>query len=214
MKQTMNFLFTTWEGGGNVTPALEVVRKLVAHGHRVRVLAEECNRPESEAAGATFVPWRSAPSRKSRSRECQPYKDWAAPTPQEGLLHVFKEVWCGPALAYAQDTINELRREPADLVVTSETLFGVMAGCEKLGQKFVTLAPNLSLAPLPGVPPMGPGQPPARTEQEKAMHAEILKGTLALFDAGLPAVNAAREALGLKPLGHLLDQLQSAEAEL
>jgi hypothetical protein len=36
-----------------VTLALEVMRKLAARGHRVRVLSEECNRPEAEAAGAT-----------------------------------------------------------------------------------------------------------------------------------------------------------------
>ena len=27
MTGPLNFLFTTWEGGGNVTPALEAVRK-------------------------------------------------------------------------------------------------------------------------------------------------------------------------------------------
>jgi hypothetical protein len=51
MKQRMNFLFTTWEGGGNVTPALEAVRKLVARGHHVRIMSEECNRPESNRRG-------------------------------------------------------------------------------------------------------------------------------------------------------------------
>ncbi len=42
-----HFLFTTWEGGGSVTPALTVVRKLVARGHRVRVMSDRCNRPEA-----------------------------------------------------------------------------------------------------------------------------------------------------------------------
>ena len=124
----MNFLFTTWEGGGNVTPMLKTVRKLLANGHRVRVMSEECNRPESEAAGATFTAWQRAPSRKDRSPESQTFRDWAAATPQEGLLIVIRDHWCGPALAYAEDVIEELRRESADLVVTCEALFGVMAG--------------------------------------------------------------------------------------
>lgn len=214
MRKRMNFLFTTWEGGGNVTPALETVRKLVARGHQVRVLSEECNRPESESTGATFRPWRRAPSRTDRSRESQAFRDWAAATPQEGLLSVIRDIWCGPALAHAQDVIEELQREPADLVVTCEGLFGVMAGCESLGQRFATLCPNISLAPLPGVPPLGPGLPPARNEQERALHAEIREATVALFDAGLPALNAARTALGLAPLAHLLDQFHSATVEL
>jgi MGT family glycosyltransferase len=214
MRKQMKFLFTTWEGGGNVTPALEAVRKLVACGHRVRVMSEECNRPESEAAGATFIPWRSAPNRKDRSPESQTFQDWAAATPQEGLLSVIRDVWCGPALCYAQDVIEELRREPADLVVTCEALFGVMAGCESLGQRFVTLCPNISLAPLPGVPPLGPGLTPARNEEESAMQAEIARACRAMFDSGLPALNAARASLGLGPLECLLDQFRSAQTEL
>src|SRR5690348_18232289 len=84
MSARKKFLFTTWEGGGNVTPALEAVRRLVARGHDVRVLSEACNRPESEAAGARFRAWGRAPSRADRSPESQTCRDWAAATPQEG----------------------------------------------------------------------------------------------------------------------------------
>jgi len=210
----MNFLFTTWEGGGNVTPALEAVRKLVARGHRVRVMSEECNRPESDAAGAAFRAWDRAPSRKDRSPESQTFRDWAEATPQEGLLSVIRDVWCGPSLAYARDVIDEVRREPTDLVVTCEALFGVMAGCESIGQKFALFCPNISLAPLPGVPPLGPGLTPARTAEERAMHAGIAQAITSMFDSGLPVLNAARAALGLRPLARLLDQFQPAVVEL
>src|SRR6185437_9875222 len=144
MNPRMNFLLTTWEGGGNVTPALEVARKLISRGHRVRVMSEECNRFESRAAGAEFVSWKSAPNRNDRTPQSQTFCDWAAPTPQEGLMSVVRDIWCGPAHLYAQDVIEELKREPADLVVTCEGLFGVMAGCESVGQSFVTLCPNIS----------------------------------------------------------------------
>lgn len=207
----MTFLFTTWEGGGNVTPVLDAVRKLVARGHRVRLLGEECNRPEAEAAGAAFVAWNRAPSRRDRSRHSQTANDWAAATPQEGLLSVIRDVWCGPAHDHAHDVIEELRREAADLVVTNEALFGVMAACESLGQRFAILSPNISLAPLPGVPPLGPGLAPARSEQERAVHAEIATAVEGMFDSGLPALNAARAALGLGVLGHVIDQFAAAE---
>ena len=214
MLRQLNFLFTTWEGGGNVTPALVVARKLLARGHRVRFMSESCNRPEAEHAGATFVPWKCAPNRTDRTRHSQTCADWAAPTPQEGLLSVIRDTWCGPALAYARDVIEELRREPADLVVTCEALFGVMAGCESIGQKFALLCPNISLAPLPGVPPLGPGLPPARNDQERKMHRQIAKAAEGLFDSGLPALNAARAELGLDPLEHVIDQFRRAAVEL
>jgi MGT family glycosyltransferase len=209
-----NFLFTNWEGGGNVTPAVEAAGALVRRGHRVRFMSEDCNRASAAAVGATFVSWTRAPNRADRRRASQPYQDWAAPTPQDGLLAVIRDIWCGPALRYAEDVIAELRREPADLVVTNEAMFGVMAGCEALRQPFVSFSPNISLAPLPGIPPLGPGLPPARTAEERLQHAAIAQATVALFDSGLPALNGARAALGLPPLAHVLDQLDAAELQL
>ncbi len=60
-EKSMSFLFATWEGGGSVTPALTVARKLRARGHRVRVMSDRCNRPEAEAAGASFIARCSTP---------------------------------------------------------------------------------------------------------------------------------------------------------
>jgi MGT family glycosyltransferase len=89
-----------------------------------------------------------------------------------------------------------------------------MAGCESIGQKFVTLCPNISLAPLPGVPPLGPGFAPARNEEERELHARVAQAAMELFDSGLATLNAARAALGLGALSHVLDQFQAASAEL
>ncbi len=61
------------------------------------------------------------------------------------------------------------------------------------------------------MPPMGPGLPPARDDAERALHAEIAAGTAQMFAAGLPALNAARAALGLAPLADVLDQLRAAD---
>jgi MGT family glycosyltransferase len=209
-----SFLFTTWEGGGNVTPAREAARKLAARGHRVRFMSEECNRREAESAGAAFVAWKRALSREDRGRDSQTCRDWDAATPEEGLLSVIRDVWCGPALTYAQDVVDELRREPADLVVTSDALVGVMAGCESVRQRFAILSPNISLSLLPGMPPLGPGLAPARTPEERAMHAEIARAAQAMFDSGLPALNGARAALGLGAVAHVLDQALEADVEL
>ncbi|MGQ0700747.1 MAG: nucleotide disphospho-sugar-binding domain-containing protein [Panacagrimonas sp.] len=214
MSDRKKFLFTTWEGGGNVTPTLEAARKLIVRGHAVRVMSDECNRKEAEAIGTSFVAWTRAPSRKDRSRGSQAFRDWAAATPQEGLLSVIRDIWCGPALAYAEDVIEELRRESADLVVTNESLFGVMVGCESIGQNLAMLSPNISLAPIPGIPPLGPGLPPARTPEQRAQYAEIAKACDAMFASGLPALNAARAELGLAPLRHLLHQFRAARREL
>ncbi|HXZ68623.1 MAG TPA: glycosyltransferase, partial [Alphaproteobacteria bacterium] len=136
MIKPLNFLFTTWEGGGNVTPALEVVRKLGARGHRVRFMSDECNRPEAEANGASFVHWTRAPNRQTRDAATEVIRDWAAATPEEAMGGIMRDLVGGKALDYAQDTIDELRREAADLVVTCELTIGVFAACESVGQRF------------------------------------------------------------------------------
>lgn len=209
-----NFLIATWEGGGSVMPALTVAKKLADRGHRVRVMSDRCNRPEAEASGASFIPWTKAPSRSDRSRESDTFRDWEATTPQEQIKLVMERIWTGPALDFAEDVIAELRREPADLVISSEMLMGVMAGCEAIGQRFVALTCNISLFPIPGVPPIGPGLLPAQTAEEQAFHREVAVGNEALLAAGLPALNAARRLLGLGRLARIADQLDAAEAVL
>lgn len=211
--RSKSFLFATWEGGGTVAPMLTVVRKLLHHGHHVRVMSDACNRSECEAAGATFVPWTRAPSRPDRTPASETIRDWAYEGPA-GLQNAIDTLWAGPALAYAEDVIAELERQPAELVVTSEMLFGVAIACEAVGQPFCYLAANISLFPLPGVPPLGPGLAPPRTEAEVALHAEMRDGVVALFDHGLPAINTARAHLGLPPLAHAIDQAEAAQAVL
>ena len=214
-RDPLKFLICTWEGGGSVGPALTVARKLVERGHEVRVISDQCNRPETEAAGATFVRWTRAPSRPARSRETDNLGDWQLDTPQAQIRHVLERIWTGPALAYAEDLIEELRRRPADLVVTSEMLFGTFVGCEAIGQRHAILTCNVHLFPIPGVPPIGPGLIPAATPEEEALHAEIAEGGRQLLDAaGLAAVNAARTAFGLAPIATLADQHAGAEALL
>ena len=206
-----NFLLTTWEGGGSVTPNLTVARKLDDRGHRVRVMSDRVNRLESEAAGAVFVPWTTAPSRADRRRESDVIREWHAADAVEGFTRALHRVMAGPALDYARDLMAELEREPADLVVANDMLFGVPLGCEALGQRMALLTCNISLYPMAGVPPLGPGLPPARSAADEALHAQITAANVAMLDSALPALNAARQALGLKPLATLTDQHAVAE---
>lgn len=208
-----SYLIATWEGGGSVAPSLTLARKLRARGHRVRVMSDACNRRETEAAGAEFVPWVNAPSRPDRDPESDPVRDWEFEGPA-GLMQVMDAVWSGPALAYAQDLMAELRREPADLVVTHEYMFGVIIGCQAISQPYCLFMANVSLFPMPGVPPIGPGLPPARTEAERAMHSEISQVVVQMFDHALPAVNAARAALGLPALDHTIDLIGDSKGTL
>ncbi|MFG1479192.1 nucleotide disphospho-sugar-binding domain-containing protein [Xanthobacter sp. V4C-4] len=202
-----SFLLATFEGGGSVPPFVELARRLVARGHRVRLMSDACNRPEALAADARFVPWTTAPSKIGRGRAFDYFQDWAAPTPFEGILAACRAVFTGPALAFAGDVMNELAREPADLVVANELLFGVHLGCEAAAQNTVLLGVNINLFPAAGALPMGPGLMPARSADEAAAHEAMRTAIREALDAAtLPGFNAARIALGLAPLASLADQ--------
>lgn len=209
-----SFLFTTWEGGGNVGPAIIAATRLLKRGHRVRFQCDEASRGDAEAAGLEFRPWAKAPNRPSRSPSTCPVRDWEATSPQEGIQRLMDKLIYGRSLDYARDVIDELEREPADLVITSEMLPGVMAACESRGQCFAVLAANLCFYPIPEMPTFGPGLPPPRSPEEEALHAQIKEGSIAMFDLGLDALNQTRQALGLSPLKHAVDQIHATRSYL
>src|SRR4051812_3524730 len=144
-----DFLLATWEGGGTVPPVLTVARRLLARGHRVRVMLDSCACADVEAAGAEFVAWSRAPSRPDRSSASDPARDWEAVSPPEKFARLRDAVMTGPALAYAQDTLAELARRQADLVVSSEMLLGVMAAAEAAKRPLAVLSTNVSCSRCP-----------------------------------------------------------------
>jgi MGT family glycosyltransferase len=202
-------LFTTFDGGGNVAPIMDVAERLLARGHDVRVMSDAVNRDEVDAVGARFRPWTRAPNKAVRDRDLDP-RDWAAVTPEQALSEMVQYFMCGLALAYAEDVMAELEREPADLVINFDMLLGVMAGCEARGQRLALLSTMVSMFPLPGVPPFGAGLVPARSERDRAAHAEVARAMQNVFDSGLVPLNEARAKLGLGPLAHVLDQANAA----
>jgi MGT family glycosyltransferase len=206
-QRPLNFLFTTAHLGGNVSPVMPVVRQLVAAGHRVRVMSDSVNRSDAEAVGANFRPWSRAPNRADRAREGDP-PDWSV-SDEEGIGMVAQFLG-GTAQAYAEDTIEELKREPADLVVCSDMLLGPMLGAEAVGQKLALLGTMISFFPLPGIAPLGTGLGIARNVEERAVQDAARLEMTAIFDSALPELNAAREHFGLAPLAHLADQCAAA----
>jgi UDP:flavonoid glycosyltransferase YjiC (YdhE family) len=64
---------------------------------------------------------------------------------------------------------------------------------------------------MPGAPPFGGGLPPPEDEGVAELYVRIAAATRGAYQSGLPAVNAAREGLGLAPLADMLDQLDVAQ---
>lgn len=207
-----DYLFASFEGGGNVPALTSAIRRLRARGHTVRVLADDAMRADVQQAGATFVPWTTAFNRPDRSKETCPLRDWEATEPGGGLSLVLDRLTIGPAASYAADTLAELRRAPADALVGIDVLFGPLIGGQAAGVPVAVLAANISLlTPIPGMPPAGPGMAPPVTAEEHAMAAGAAAWFSDQVNQRLPVLNAARAGLGLPPLTDGFDQTRQAD---
>jgi MGT family glycosyltransferase len=206
------FLFATWEGGGHVQPMLLAARGLIDRGHAARVISDACNAPDAAAAGVPFCTWSRAPSRPDRSPATDPLKDWLAKSPMDVIQGLVNGVMCGPSAGYAADTLAALDDFDADVVVSQELLFGVMAAAEARRKPLALFAANVwPLPTLPDAPPFGAGVRPAETDGMREFYGRLAAMTRGAFQAGLPALDATRAGLGLAPLADVFDQLNAAD---
>jgi MGT family glycosyltransferase len=205
------FLFTVWEGGGETPPILSVVRAVVAAGHEVTALGDDVLGPDIEAAGATWVPWATAPNKRSYSPDEDLARDWEARTPLGAFQRFRDGIAFGPSPRYARDTLAQLHRDRPDVVVNPTLMFGAQAAAEAAGVPQAILLTCSYVIPGTGAAPYGSGWAPPRNGLERMRLKAMDRLALKLWGTGLPPLNAARAELHLPPLAHPFDQIHAAE---
>jgi UDP:flavonoid glycosyltransferase YjiC (YdhE family) len=115
-------LFVTWDGGGNVPPALALAEELSKRAHRVRFLGHAVQAEKIEARGFGFI----------RSPRAQPFSSMAKNSPFT-MLAMFADSGMGA------DVVATARAERFDLVVIDCLLVGVLAAVKKAGLRYVVL---------------------------------------------------------------------------
>jgi MGT family glycosyltransferase len=210
-KTMSKYLFTLWEGGGETPPILSLIRALAAEGHDVAALGDEVLGADIEAAGAEWVPWTTAPSKRSYSPDEDLARDWEARTPLGAFRRFRDGIAFGPSSRYAQDTRAELARRRPDVVVNPTLMFGAQAAAEAAGIPQAVLLTCSYVVPGTGAAPYGSGWAPPRNGRERLRLKMMDKLALRLWATGLPALNAARAELGLRPVAHPFDQIHAAE---
>jgi UDP:flavonoid glycosyltransferase YjiC (YdhE family) len=120
------FLFATWDGGGNVPPAIGIAAELASRGHDVRFLGHRAQADQFADAGRQFTAYPTAAD----------FSATAGPSLGQ-LLGNFAD------RAKGRDVIAELDARPADLVVVDCYLFGVMHALREAGRPYVVLEHSL-----------------------------------------------------------------------
>ena len=206
----MRILVAGWDSGGGVEAVQTVVRRAAARGHQVRVLGTEGLRSRFESAGAEFRVYRYAPDNDCRSAATDLVREWEARTPLGVFARVRDRVMFGPAREFCRDVVEELDREPADVVVVDTLIPSALSGAEAAGCPSVLLMHGPYLMPRPDAPPPGRGFMPARGRlghwRDRAAASLIMR----VFRTAMPALNLARAEFGLAPLGGLADVMATA----
>src|SRR5271166_3181896 len=128
--------FVTWNGGGNLAPALAIAQELHRRGHRAVFLGEDTQRPAVEAAGLAFTGYTQHPP---------PAGPPATAAERQRLL--MSGTWLNMRLA--DDLVATLACEPADAVVIDCMLAGVLARSAEFGAPAAVLVPGLYHSVLP-----------------------------------------------------------------
>jgi UDP:flavonoid glycosyltransferase YjiC (YdhE family) len=207
----MKILVAGWDSGGGVEAVQTVVRRAVQRGHQVRVLGTEGLRDRFESAGAGFRVYRYAPDSDCRRPETDLLKEWEARTPLGVFARVRDRLMFGPARAFCRDVAEELRRDPADVVVVDTLIPSALSAAEAAEVPSVLLMHGPYMLPHDGAPPFGTGWPPARGALGRLRDRAAESVVMGAFRTGMPALNQARAELGLAPLHGLLDLAAAAD---
>jgi UDP:flavonoid glycosyltransferase YjiC (YdhE family) len=206
----VHVLAALWDGGGTVPAEVGVVRRLVAGGHSVTVVADPTVEADVTAAGGEHRDWTRAPHRRSPAPEDDVFRDWECRTPVGVLGRLCDRMITGPAAAYAADVREQLAERPAVALVASGPLLGALIGAESMNVPAVALSANIYSRPAPGLPPFGSGMAPGSGPLGRARDRALNSLALSLWNRRLPQLNAARAQFDLPPLTEVWGQWDRA----
>jgi UDP:flavonoid glycosyltransferase YjiC (YdhE family) len=197
---SQEFLFVLWAGGGNVPPQLTLARRLVARGHRVRMLAPAVLRESIEAAGIAFEPYGETPEHDESVPEHSLVRDFEARSKAGAIAASRDNLVAAMARPVAADVLATLERRSADVVAFDFLLAGGLFAAEKAAVPAVMLIHTIYPFPAPGLPPFGMGWAPmggplgkVREQIGRLIYRRVYGGPL------LSPFNEVRAGLGLEP---------------
>src|SRR5579875_1823202 len=118
-------LFVTWDGGGNVPPAVGIASALRARGDAVEILGHEVQRDAIESSGFVFHASRSARPWSSRDRH-------SGPTAPLDYAQVFADRGFGTDLVH-------VAADGFDRVIIDGLLIGAMEVAASAGLPYMPL---------------------------------------------------------------------------
>jgi MGT family glycosyltransferase len=217
-----SFLFTMFQGGGNLHLIVPIVRELTARRHHVRVLAGPSiwapypPPPTSlleriTGAGASAIPLPVPAQNPHQAAPRQPglIFGWTPKTLNKARYLGIASWW---APAWATAVAAQLADDRPDALVADYLLLGALAAAERGEVPAGVLVHNATYpGPVPGAPPPSSGFPAPRTALDRLRDrawAAAMRRTAARNV--LPSLNRARASLRLTLLQAPFEQYERA----
>ena len=136
------FAFVTWDGGGNVPPAIGIAHELAARGHSIDFIGYEVQRKRFEAAAFGFTVLRRSGG----------FDIYSATDPAERLTRLIANVWACPE--HLEDISDAANSSGADVLVVDFSMLGALAAAAQLTIPVAVLAHSTVTGLVP--PPESP----------------------------------------------------------
>lgn len=123
-------LFVTWDGGGNVPPALGIAAELTRRGHTVRFLGHPSQRRALTGVGFTAEEFRHA-------------RPWSVTDAHSEMTAPVRYASVFTDRGMGDDLVESVARTPTDLVVIDSLLLGAMTGAARANVPYALLVHTL-----------------------------------------------------------------------
>jgi UDP:flavonoid glycosyltransferase YjiC (YdhE family) len=136
------FAFVTWDGGGNVSPAVGIAQGLAARGHDVVFIGYEVQRPHFEGRQLPFVALRRTGG----------FDIYATSDPGQRITGLMANVWASPD--HLDDIPDALAATSSDVLVVDFSMQGALASAIRSATPTAVLAHSAIAGLVP--PPESP----------------------------------------------------------
>lgn len=186
------YLAYTSPAKGHLYPILPTLTELRRHGHQVAVytLAAEVER----LRGLGFAAFPLEPAVEARTLD-----DWRASSPL-GALQITLQTWANRARHDGPALLRAVAEHRPDGLLVDINAWGAIAAAETAGLPWATWCPYFLPVPSRDAPPFGLGLPPAGGPLGRLRDGLLRPLVLGQYNRALPALNAARAAVGAPPL--------------
>ncbi|HKS25733.1 MAG TPA: glycosyltransferase [Thermoanaerobaculia bacterium] len=190
-------LFAVFPVTGHINPGLPIARELVRRGHDVRWYTTPRFRAAVEATGARVVPYRRATAIDETRF------DELVGRPKGGIRQLqwdVEKIFIDPTAAQYADIEEELRREPADVIVGDNASVVCALVREKFGIPFVAFGITALSLSSRDTAPFGMTLMPSSTPLGRLRNRLLYTiNDDVIFRAARAAYNRVRAELGLPP---------------